>query len=110
MENLRGNDQVCVWCQEPLDPEYEGLVVVDEDERCYAQYPEGYYDPQHRVMPRAYGHSGCFLQSVHDARNEILQDVRTWLEHEPSLDVTIRDIHEGFKDLRERYPDLSDTN
>jgi hypothetical protein len=108
MESLRGDDQVCVWCGEPLDPEHEGLVVIDEDERCYEEHPERYYDPAHRVLPRAYGHSVCMLTSVELARNAILQDVWTWMENEPSLDVTIRAIHEGFNEARKQYPDTSD--
>jgi hypothetical protein len=106
MKNLRGDDRVCVWCLEPLNPEYEDLVVIDEDERCYEEHPEKYYHPEHRVTPRYYGHSGCFVVSVHQAQDEILQDVSMWLENEPSLDVTIQEIHKGFKEAREQYPDM----
>jgi hypothetical protein len=102
MDSIRGDEHVCVWCGEPLDPEDEGLVVVDEDERCYAEHPENYYDPATRVVPRAYGHTACLLESIQMMRNEILQDVKTWWEAGESLDLSVKEIHEGLKQAREQ--------
>ncbi len=64
MESLRGDDSKCIWCGEAIEPDWQGAVVIDEDERCYAEHPERYYDPQCRVIPRGYGHTACLIESL----------------------------------------------
>jgi hypothetical protein len=80
MENIRGDESRCLWCGEALEPEWQGCVVIDEDERCYAEHPEAYYDPQMRVVPRAYGHTACLIESIQGYR---LYQVRETGEEEP---------------------------
>jgi RNA polymerase subunit RPABC4/transcription elongation factor Spt4 len=63
IESIRGDESKCTWCGEAMEPDWQGAVVIDEDERCYAERPEAYYDPTRRVIPRSYGHTACFLES-----------------------------------------------
>jgi hypothetical protein len=68
MESLRGDESTCIWCGEEIDPDSQGAVVIDEDERCYTEWPEHYYDPKTRVIPRGYGHTMCYLDSIRRAK------------------------------------------
>jgi hypothetical protein len=64
MESLQGDDSTCIWCGDALEPDWRAVVVIDEDERCYADYPEYYGDPKMRGISRTYGHTSCMLESV----------------------------------------------
>ena len=58
------DDQRCVWCGEPVEPACQGVVVIAEDERCYEGYDELSVDRTPRGLPRRYGHSACYLDSI----------------------------------------------
>ena len=74
MESIRGDESTCVWCGEEIGPDWQGAVGIDEDERCYAGSPERYYDPKTRVIPRGYGHTSCFLDSIRRAKGLPIAD------------------------------------
>jgi hypothetical protein len=108
MENLRGDESQCLWCGKPIEPDSQGCVVIDEDKRCSTEDPEAYYDPAGRVVPRAYGHTVCLFESVQDARNEVLQDVKAWLEVGEALDVSVHEIRRRLAEARLLGPPAAD--
>jgi hypothetical protein len=68
MESLRGDESMCVWCGEAIEPDWQGAAVIDEDECCYTEHPEWYYDPATRVIPQGYGHTSCLMDSIARAK------------------------------------------
>jgi hypothetical protein len=74
VNDLGWNDPRCVWCDELVEPDWQGAVVIDEDERCYRGSEERYFDRTQRVIPRRYGHTSCYLDSIRRAKGLPVDD------------------------------------